>query len=168
MESKAITESKATCFVVMPFGEKLDAENRPIDFDEIYEYLIKPAVEGLAINCIRSDEVTKAGWVHADMLERLLRDDVVIVDITTLNPNVFYELGVRHALRRSVTILIRKSGTAIPFNIRGFRVLEYGLSLKEAHEASRRLRAYIETGLGIRADDSLVYAVFPSLSVSAG
>jgi len=152
----------------MPFGEKADVGNVTINFDEVYEYLIKPVVEELDLKCTRSDEVTSAGWVHADMLERILKDDVAIVDITTLNPNVFYELGVRHALRRSVTILMRKSGTQIPFDIKGFRVLNYGLSLKEAHDAKELLKRYITTSLTTRADDSLVYAVFPKLTVTVG
>ena len=161
-------ETKPTCFVVMPFGEKVDAKNEPIDFNEIYEYLIKAAVSGLDITCVRSDEITKAGWVQADMLGHLMNDDIAIVDITTLNPNVFYELGVRHALRRRITILMRKRGTEIPFNIKGFRVVEYGLSLKEAHDAIATLREFIETGLKTQADDSLVYNVFPSLKVTLG
>jgi hypothetical protein len=63
-------------------------------------------------------------------------------------------------------VLIRKHGTDIPFNIKGFRVLDYGLGLKEAHEAKLRLRTYIETSLTTPTDDSLVYAVFPTLSIA--
>lgn len=157
-----------TCFVIMPFGEKADNSGTTVNFDEVYQYLIKPAAEALELTCVRSDELAKPGWVHSDMLDRILTADVAIVDITTLNPNVFYELGIRHALRRSVTVLMRKKGTDIPFNIKGIRVLEYGLSLKEAHEARELLITFIRSGLLAEANDSLVYAVFPNLRVSLG
>jgi hypothetical protein len=150
----------------MPFGEKVEAGGAMIDFDEVYEYLIKPAAEALGLTCVRSDDLAKPGWVHADMLGRILKDDVAIVDITTLNPNVFYELGIRHVLRPFVTVLMRKEGTEIPFNIKGFRVLEYGLGLKAAHTAKSKLIDYIKTGLAAKTNDSLVYAVFPNLKVS--
>jgi hypothetical protein len=152
----------------MPFGTKTDAGGNAIDFDEVYNYLIKPAVETLKLECIRADDLTKPGWVHADMLNRILKADVAVVDITTLNPNVFYELGVRHALRRSVTVLMQKKGTQIPFNISGFRVLEYGVGLKEASDATKKLVSYVRSGLATNEDDSLVYAVFPDLKVSRG
>lgn len=51
------------------------------------------------------------------MFEQIAMDDIAIVDITTLNPNVFYELGIRHALRKGVTVLMKKVGSSIPFNI---------------------------------------------------
>jgi hypothetical protein len=145
----------------MPFGEKAG-----LDFDEVYSYLIKPVVEGLSLECTRSDEVTNSGWVHADMIKRIFNADVAIVDITSLNPNVFYELGVRHALRRSITILMRKRGTEIPFDIRGFRVLDYGITLAEAHAAQNLLRDFIKTGLRTRSDDSLVFTALPKLKVA--
>jgi len=150
----------------MPFGEKTDADGAPIDFDEVYDYLIKPAAEALDLQVIRADRVAKAGWVHADMLSHIVNAEAAIVDITTLNANVFYELGVRHALRRSVTVLIRKKGTKVPFNVSGFRVLDYGLSLKEAAEAKKWLTEYLDNGLKAGANDSLVYSVFPNLTVS--
>src|SRR6266481_5340549 len=99
-----------TCFVIMPFGEKSDQAGAVIDFDEVYEYIIKKVVEDrLQLKAIRSDKITAAGWIHRDMIKHIAHADVVIVDITQLNPNVFYELGVRHALKSSVTILTRKA-----------------------------------------------------------
>ena len=155
-----------SCFVIMPFGEKTDAAGAAFDFDEIFDYLIAPAAQALQLNVIRSDRVTKAGWVHAEMLEHLRTADAAIVDITTLNPNVFYELGVRHVLRRGVTVLIRKKGTPVPFNIQGFRVLDYGLGLREAADAKKLLTEYLDNGLKTASNDSLVYSVFPNLKVS--
>ena len=89
-----------TCFVIMPFGEKKDIDGQPINFDVIYKDFIKDAVEGLSLKCIRCDEIAEAGWIHSKMFEYIFSADVAVVDITSLNPNVFYELGIRHALKK--------------------------------------------------------------------
>ena len=113
----AITD-KRMCFVIMPIRTKADAaRSDEVDFDRVYREIIKPAVEslnlqGLVIEVIRSDEVERAGLIQERMIEYIADADVAVVDITTQNPNVFYELGVRHALRDRVTVLIRRSGTA--------------------------------------------------------
>ncbi len=161
-------EEPRTCFVIMPFGEKLDLDSdEVIPFDDVYEYLIKEvAEERLGLKCIRSDEISESGWIHADMLEHIYRADIAVVDITTTNPNVFYELGVRHTFKPSGTILIRKKGTKIPFNIRGLRVIDYDLDLKGAREAQDALERFIRNSLQKRIDDSIVYHVFPRLKVS--
>ncbi|HCN67653.1 MAG TPA: hypothetical protein DIT03_05145, partial [Candidatus Accumulibacter sp.] len=88
------------CFVIMPFGEK-DDHGKLIDFDAVYRELIKPAVESLAqdriqIRCLRCDEVEKSGLIHERMINYILDAEVAVVDISTANPNVYYELGVRH------------------------------------------------------------------------
>jgi O-acetyl-ADP-ribose deacetylase (regulator of RNase III) len=148
-----------TCFVIMPFGEKQDADGKAIDFDEIYEYLIKPAVGEITPDCVRCDQIGEAGWIHAKMIDRVYEADIAIVDITSLNPNVFYELGVRHALRSSVTVLIRRKGTRLPFNIEGLNVIEYDLGPKDVAEAKASIAKLIRSGLSRAATDSLVHEV---------
>lgn len=152
----------AQCFIIMPFGKKEEI-GKSIDFDKVYTYIIKKALEQVKefeINCIRSDEISKAGSIHADMMEHILNDEIAIVDLTTSNPNVFYELGVRHALRKSVTVLIRNKGTVIPFNISGFRVIDYNLEdSKNAEEARNQITDFVVNGLKNRNIDSLVHQV---------
>jgi hypothetical protein len=157
---------RKTCFVIMPYGEKKESEDKPpIDFDEIFEFIIKPPLKSLDIEVIRCDKIPNAGSIHHEMLHHILNDDIAIVDITTLNPNVFYELGVRHTLRRSGTILIRKKGTQSPFNIQGMRTIEYDTSLSGANSAIEKLKKSVEIALSSSASDSLVYDVFPSLKM---
>jgi phosphoribosylformylglycinamidine (FGAM) synthase PurS component len=156
-----------TCFVIMPFGEKTDSGGAQINFDDIYEFLIKPPLERLQIKVVRCDEIPSPGSVHRMMLQHILHDDLAIVDITTLNPNVFYELGVRHALRRSATILLRKTGTKNPFNIRGMKTFDYDLDMRSVARAQATLQQAIEHALANPANDSLVYEVFPGLKVTA-
>ena len=113
------------CFVIMPYGQKEDADGQVIDFDEIYQYIIKEAVDKLpGLACQRCDDIDAPGWIHERMLRHIYEDPIAIVDTSTLNANVFYELGVRHALRRSTTVLIHRAGTTWPFNIAGLNSIE--------------------------------------------
>ncbi|HEV2955218.1 MAG TPA: hypothetical protein VGX95_03795 [Xanthobacteraceae bacterium] len=163
--------ARKSCFVIMPFGQKRDilpdGQKQDIDFDRIYAELIKPVAESLAVECTRSDEVSKSGLIHKDMIERILGSDVVVVDITTLNANVFYELGVRHTARPTGTVLVRMAHKPIPFNIGGMRVAEYDCTTAEALEHSRQiLLTHLQNSLVDRAIDSLVHSLIPGLRVS--
>jgi len=121
-----VSEIQKKCFVIMPFGQKENhIDGEIIDFDEVYTCLIKPAIESLTIKCVRCDEISEAGWIHAKMFEHIYESELAVVDITSWNPNVFYELGVRHALVKAVTVIIRKKGTWMPYNIQGLNILEY-------------------------------------------
>ena len=91
---------KGTCFVVMGFGKKTDFQTgRVLDLNKSYQYMIKPAVEDAGLECVRADEIVHSGTIDVPMYHQLLTADVVIADLSTSNPNAFYELGVRHALR---------------------------------------------------------------------
>jgi hypothetical protein len=158
------------CFVIMPFHEKPDpARQDTVDFDRVYRDIIKPAVTGLKasrglnIECQRCDEVEQAGLIHERMVGYIADADVAVVDITTANPNVYYELGVRHALRDRVTVLIRRKGTGNPFNIGGMTTIEYDLDKAGAERAREAIAAFVANGLLSGARDSLVYTVLPGL-----
>jgi O-acetyl-ADP-ribose deacetylase (regulator of RNase III) len=160
-----------TCFVIMPFGQKRDilsdGQTQEIDFDQIYRQIIKPTVERLKLQCTRSDEVSKSGLIHKDMIERILSSDLVVVDITTLNANVFYELGIRHTAQLSGTVLVHMANKPIPFNIGGMRVVEYQCDSPEAIAHSQDiLETNIRNSLIDRNVDSLVHALIPGLRVS--
>jgi hypothetical protein len=130
-----------------------------IDFDHIYDVLIRKTIEDIDIECIRCDEIPKAGWIQWQMFRQIYEANVAIVDITALNPNVFYELGIRHALCGRATILIRRVGTQIPFNINGLKVIEYPADMTKIDQAQRRIAALVQNGLNSREPDSPVYNV---------
>ncbi len=158
-----------SCFVIMPFGEKVHpVTKKPIDFDAVYHTFIKPAAMQEGVECLRSDEENKTGLIHSAMIEHILDSTVAIVDITTGNPNVMYELGVRHTARRWGTIIIRQKGhDTIPFNINGLRALDYDLSSEETLEESKKhLAANIKACIVERNIDSLVHTLFNGLNVS--
>jgi O-acetyl-ADP-ribose deacetylase (regulator of RNase III) len=157
------------CFVIMPFGEKKHPiSGVPIDFDKVHHQIIQTAVQRAELTAVRSDEESLTGLIHRDMIRRIMDSAVAIVDITTGNPNVMYELGVRHTARRWGTIIIRQRGhDAIPFNIAGLRALDYDLSTPETIEDSiQHLAAQIKACLNERNVDSLVHTLFNGLNVS--
>ena len=116
------------CFVLMPFGKKTDAAGVLIDFDVIYQELIAPAIAGADLQPIRADEELTGGIIHKPMFERLMLCEYAVADLTTANANVFYELGVRHAVRQWSTVLLFAEGSRLPFDIAYLRALPYRLS----------------------------------------
>jgi hypothetical protein len=113
------------CFVLMPFGRKTDAAGRVTNFDSVYQKLIAPAVAAAGLEPIRADEEKIGGTIHKPMFERLMLCHYAVADITGANPNVFYELGIRHALRPSSTVVLFVAGTVIPFDIALVRGIAY-------------------------------------------
>lgn len=153
------------CFVIMPYGRKKDLGGKTVDFDAIYKDIIIPAVEAVpGLDCIRCDDDHTPGWIPARMLRFILESRVAVVDTSTWNANVFYELGVRHTLAKSVTVLIRRKGTPEPFNIQGLKVLEYENGPKAKQASIELITNCIQSGLAKATNvDSLVYEVFQEL-----
>jgi hypothetical protein len=120
-----LSEPAPLCFVLMPFGRKMDAGGRVTDFDSIYHKVIVPAVEGAGLEPVRADEEKIGGTIHKPMFERLMLCHYAVADITGANPNVFYELGIRHALRPRSTVIIFREGTVLPFDIALVRGISY-------------------------------------------
>ena len=115
------------CFVLMPFGTKPDANGLLIDFDAVYQQLIAPAIRDAQLDPLRADEEMSGGIIHKPMYERLVLCEYAVADLTTANANVFYELGIRHAVRPWSTILVFAGGTRLPFDIAPLRGLPYTL-----------------------------------------
>lgn len=122
---------KIPVFVVMPFGKKPNkTHSYIIDFDEIYNSTILPALNSVNdIVSIREDAELFGGIVHRTMYEKLVCTDIVLADLSNENPNVFYELGIRHAARPYSNILIcnKDIEQRIPFDISPLRIVFYQL-----------------------------------------
>lgn len=109
--------------------EKLDATGIVIDFDAVYEQLIEPAIWEAGLEPIRADEEMAGGIIHKPMFERLVLCDFAVADLTIANANVFYELGIRHAIKAYATVLLfYNEGTRVPFDVSLLRGLPYKLS----------------------------------------
>ncbi|MGO9741143.1 MAG: TRAFs-binding domain-containing protein [Roseiarcus sp.] len=121
---------RSICFVIMPFGRKADGTGRMVDFDRIYNDVMAPAVEAAGLDGIRADEEQGAGFIHKLMYERILLSEYAIADLTILNANVYYELGIRHAARPETTVLTLAQGCSLPFDVGPLRSLPYALDDK--------------------------------------
>jgi tetratricopeptide (TPR) repeat protein len=134
---------KPFCFVLMPFGKKLDDSGRVIDFDRVYQEIIKPATELAGLAPIRADEEVAGGIIHKPMFERLMLCDYAIADLTTANANVFYELGVRHGIRPHSTVVMFGRGMRLPFDVSPLRGIPYDLDSVGAPEHPAAARAIL-------------------------
>lgn len=125
------------CFVIMPIG--VDGSESRKRSDELYNYLLIPAVSlaKRAYRCIRADEVQKPNNIIKDIAHKLYDADIVIADLTGQNPNVFYELGVRHALVGR-TILLAQDLADIPFDLRGVRTIIYNPNSLSSYDSTKK------------------------------
>ncbi|NOK32024.1 DUF4071 domain-containing protein [Corallococcus exercitus] len=119
--------NNSLCFVLMPFGKKPDGTGRIIDFDEVYRQIIAPAISDAGLEPIRADEEQAGGIIHKAMFERLILCAYAVADLTTANANVFYELGVRHAVRPWRTVAMFTEGMRLPFDVNYLRSIPYAL-----------------------------------------
>lgn len=158
---------KATCFIDMPFGKKTDPKSGvEVDFDQIYSEGIKPAVAAAGLECIRGDRERAGGIIHTAMFARLLLSEFVVADLTLGNPNVFYELGVRHTARPYTTIPIFATISDLPFDVSLVRAIPYELengrlSGQAKQQLAKAIQARIETVLqGPLSKDSPLFQLF--------
>jgi hypothetical protein len=107
-------------FVVRPFGTQ-----EGVDFERVHEVLIQEALKRVGLLGSTTQIIAKAGNIREDMFRLLAMADLVIADLSIHNANVFYELGVRHALREKRTILVRAAIDKVPFDLLTDRYLAY-------------------------------------------
>ena len=148
-------------FIVRPFGIK-----NGIDFEKIENDLIRPAMQQAGLTGGTTGEFLQQGNIRADMFAQLLIADLVIADISIHNANVFYELGIRHALRDKRTLLIKSkasdsSQSEVPFDLKTDRYLEYDASNPSA--VGERLVTALKRTLDSQDSDSPVYQLLPEL-----
>jgi tetratricopeptide (TPR) repeat protein len=113
------------CFVIMPFGQKPLPNGRIYDFEKVYRVLIERAVTAVGMRPLRADQTPGSHLIHEDMFRDLRDRAVVLADLSLENANVFYELGIRHVMVPSGTILMCREGTTLPFDISPSRTILY-------------------------------------------
>ena len=127
--SRAIRpELRPHAFVVMPFGKKKGADGSIYDFNAIYSELIKPTLESAGFESFRADEETASGDILTDMFQELLLADLVMADMSIDNANVFYELGIRHALRKRGVVHVQAGRAYMPFDVFNVRTIPYHIT----------------------------------------
>ncbi|MEM7188551.1 MAG: tetratricopeptide repeat-containing protein [Pseudomonadota bacterium] len=153
-------------FIVRPFGTKSAGSGLEVDFDKVETELISPALDAVQLAGRTTGEIITQGNIRQDMFQQLLVADVVVADITIHNANVFYELGLRHALRDRVTILLRGRSTsqgtdAVPFDLKTDRYLAYDVADPAGtHEA---LVDMLRASMRNEAADSPVFQLLPDM-----
>lgn len=162
--------TRQVCFVDMPFGKKIDPKSQnEIDFDQVYARGIRPAIEKSGLQSIRGDQEESGGIIHRAMFARLLLSEYVVADMTTANPNVFYELGIRHTARPHTTIPIFATVGAPPFDVHMVRAIPYQLvDGKLTEEAARALIEAVGARIAAARQtpdvkDSPLFDLFPEM-----
>ena len=114
----------SSCFVISPIGPP-DSPVRN-HADDVYRFIIQPALKEFGIEPIRSDQISEPGRITEQMFDNIFRAEVCVVVLTGLNPNVFYELAVAQCAARP-TVLLLERGQVLPFDIKDLRTIEYQL-----------------------------------------
>jgi len=124
----------AKAFVIMPFKSP---------FNELYEKIIKKVCNDSNIEVKRGDEIISTSIVMQDIIQDINYSNFLIAEVSEANPNVYYELGYAHALKKSI-ILLAKKGTKIPFDISHYRIIYYDDNLIFKDELEKKLKSYLE------------------------
>ena len=109
------------CFVIAPIG-KAGSETRKRS-DQVLQHVIRPAVECRGYKAVRADEIAEPGIITNQIIRHIFDDPLVIADLTGQNANVFYELAIRHAIRRPLVQIIDKVED-IPFDLSAMRTIQ--------------------------------------------
>lgn len=115
------SERKKICFVISPIGDE-DTDTR-IRSDYVLKNIIVPAAQNCGYNTIRADKISNPGVITNQIIQHLIEDPLVIADLTELNPNVFYELAIRHVIRKPVVQISEEKN--IPFDVATTRTIKF-------------------------------------------
>jgi hypothetical protein len=135
----AVDDRRPNAFIAMPFSDP---------YDDVYRDAIKPLVEAIGYEPIRVDEISQPGIILNDIWGQLTEASVVIAEVTEPNPNVYYEIGVAHALDKP-TVLLAQRGTKLPFDLGPHRCIFYDNTISGRGRLLDALRASLASVLGI-------------------
>src|SRR5262245_15256667 len=150
-------------FVIRPLGKKIDRQGKEIDFERVSAELIVPALKAAGLGGGTTGEIIEAGNIREDMFGMILEADIVVCDMTIHNANVFYELGIRHALRKKRSVLIRGAPTSdeVPFDNLTDRYLVYDVDMPAT--ALQQLTDTLIATLASERTDSPIFKMLPAL-----
>lgn len=124
------------CFMITPIGE--EGTDTRKNADEVMNYIVSPACKKFGYSVIRADKMANSGLITKAIIEQIISADLVIADLTDSNPNVFYELAIRHSYRKPA-IQIIKGKNKIPFDVANIRTISYDTTLSAANNAKKEI-----------------------------
>lgn len=130
----SIKTDKKICFVISPIGED-DSDTRKRS-DQVLKHIITGPIEQLGYEVIRADKISEPGIITHQIIQHIVDAPLVIADLTERNPNVFYELAIRHAIRKPLVQLIKK-GELIPFDVAATRIIQFDLQNLDSVDAAK-------------------------------
>lgn len=159
-------DENKNCFVLMPIADCDGYEKG--HFAHIYDDIIKPAIDKTEFTAIRADEVKETNFIHLDILKKLIDAPIAVCDLSTRNPNVLFELGIRQAFDKPV-VLIQEKGTPKIFDIAPLRYLEYSKEMKyhEVLESQKSLQEAIEATKAAEGDSGNINSIVKLMALSS-
>ncbi|EGQ9469023.1 hypothetical protein ABVZ07_000122 [Vibrio parahaemolyticus] len=158
-------ENEIKCFVIMPISAQSGYE--PDHFTLVYEDIIKPAIKAAGMIPVRADETANTNLIQLDILRKVIESDIAICDMSSKNPNVFYELGVRQAFDKP-TVLMIDDETAAPFDVSSLRYVDYkrGMKFRDVKNAIEKLKTTLIDTYQKREDRSEINSLIRLLELT--
>lgn len=151
------------CFVITPIGEK--GSSVRLRTDELLDNIIKPVLEELGYEVIVPHEMDDAGSITNQIILHIVNDEMVVANLTGLNPNVMYELAIRHCFGKPVVCLI-ENGTKLPFDILADRAVFYENTIAGAGELKKNFQNAVKAASSQDSvDNPVIRAIGNSVSV---
>lgn len=137
-----MSQKSKRCFVISPIGEEESKIRK--DADLVLKHIIRPPVEGAGFTIIRADQIEKTGLITNQIIEHVIESELVVADLSGKNPNVFYELALRHAVRKPLIQLIRR-GEELPFDVAAMRTIPYDTDVETADKAKQSISSFLNS-----------------------
>ncbi|WKN21477.1 hypothetical protein [Azotobacter vinelandii] len=159
------TSNNKDCFIIMPIS---DVDGYPAGhFKHVYDNIVAPSCEMAGYQAIRADDIKATNLIHLDILKKLIEAPIAICDLSSRNPNVLFELGIRQAFDKPV-VLIQEIGTPKIFDIAPLRYLEYSKEMRyhEVLKSQSELKDAIEATVTAGGEVGNVNSIVKLLALS--
>jgi hypothetical protein len=153
-KKKKTPAPRKSCFVIAPIGDETSATRR--NTDGLVKAVIRPVLEEAGYDVCIAHEIAETGSITTQIIQHVLQDDLLVADLSELNPNVMYELAVRHAARRPVIITALR-GTSLPFDVATERTIFFANDMQGVIDLAGQLANMVAETASDKELDNPVY-----------